>query len=220
MPRLSSTLIFAFLVLVVSVSAVSASPDTWREKRQERIETLIMWKMMEALDLDKATSDKVFAIRRKYLHERSRLRKAVRADIDRLRHLLTESRQDPDDNELGILVKSIFDNRKKLRKLWEEQYLEVSKVLTVRQQAELVLFLKDFRRELRQILHRDRPDLPANSSRSPGRPPHGPKGPELPKLSPLPPLPTPPPHGQPPGPPSNRPSSDSPDAPDEPLDEP
>ena len=135
MPRISSTLIIAFLVLVVSTSAVSAGPDGRREKRRERIETLTMWKMMEALDLDKATSDKIFAIRRKYLKEKSRLRKAVKADIDRLGHLLGESRQVPADDDLRTLVNSIFDNRKKLRELWEKQYLEVSQVLTVRQQA-------------------------------------------------------------------------------------
>lgn len=210
--------VFVFLVLIVSISAVSASRDTRRERLQERIETLTMWKMMEALDLDKATADKVFAIRRKYLRERSKLQEAVRKDIDRLRYLLRESRQVPGDDELSGLINSILENRKKLRELWEKQYIDVSKVLSVRQQAELVLFLKDFRRELQQILGRGRPGGPGEFRGERGRRPFGPHGPVGPGMHPPP--PPPPHHGQPRRQPADPPWGDSGGAPDEPLDEP
>ncbi len=209
-----------FIVLVLAMSAGAADLDARRDKRQERIETLTMWKMMEALDLDKATADKVFAIRRKYLRKRSELREAVNRDFERLKHLLRESSQVPSDDDLRSLVNGIHENRKKLRELWEKQYVEVSKVLTVRQQAELVLFLKHFRKELLQMLGRDRPaglrPLPGGQ----GRAPDAQQGTFSPGMHPPPPPPPPPSYrNQPPRRPGDQPWRDPGGAPDEPPDE-
>lgn len=208
--------------LTVAVSASAASLDGRRDKRQERIETLTMWKMMEALDLDKATADKVFAIRRKYLRERSKLRDAVNEDVESLRYLLRESRQVPGDDDLARLVNRIHENRKKIRDIWEQQYKDVSAVLSVRQQAELVLFLKDFRKELQRMLGRSRMrgrarrGPPSGDQRMhPGEQQGPPGGGMHPPPPPLP--PPPPPHPQQP---ADQPWSDSGSTPDEPMDEP
>ena len=67
----------------------------------------------------------------------------------------------------------IRDKRLRIKGLFDEQYNEVSKVLSVRQRAQLVLFLKDFHKEIRSIL---RPDGSAGMSQDRGLMPRRPTG--------------------------------------------
>ncbi len=151
MQRIFVTLIAALLALACSNYAGSTEPPRMDEKRQERMEMLRKWKMMEALDLDKDTAEKIFALRGKYLAERKKFRDAVAEDLRRLKQLLRDQKEKPDDKELERLVSSIRQNRKKLRANWDESYEEVSKLLTIRQQAELILFLKEFNQSARAM---------------------------------------------------------------------
>jgi len=143
--------------------------DKDRDKFQDRIETLTMWRMMEALDLDKETSDKILEIRRRFFGRTRELNKSIDEDLMQLRHLLNESRGTETDKELSDLIENIRKKRSQLSNLWEEQYKEMSKILPVRKQAELVLFLKDFRNEIRTLIRR--------FQRPPGPPPEGMMGP-------------------------------------------
>jgi len=152
---------FGFLALVLAIAflvcpadqAASVEPPQDRDKAQERLEVLRMWKMMEALNLDKATADKIFGIRAKYVGEQKQLRKGVQEDIRKLRSLLKEPPTGTVDRELDTLLNDIRAKREELHRLWNKQYEDVSKILSVRQQAELMLFLKDFRQEIRSLLY-------------------------------------------------------------------
>ena len=160
---LALLLVIAFLVWPADRAASIESPKDG-DKAQERLEVLRMWKMMEALNLDKTTADKIFGIRAKYLGEEKQLRKDLQEDIRKLRSQLKEPPSGSVDSELESLLKDIRDKRRKLHSLWNEQYEEVSRILSIRQQAELMLFLKDFHREIRSLLY------------PPGQPPQGPGG--------------------------------------------
>lgn len=161
-----------FLVVAVAVGlavsglAAPAYPQQEKDKDKflDRLETLTIWKMMEALDLDKATADKVMEIRSKFLGERKQLQKALKEDFGRLHQLLQQSSGATDESELARIVQDVREKRKKLSELQENQYNEVSKVLSVRQQAQLILFLKEFRKEIRSILGQQ-----SGPPREPGR---------------------------------------------------
>jgi Spy/CpxP family protein refolding chaperone len=164
----------AVLVALILVGAGGLSyaeppgkPDKG-DRAQERIEIITMWKMMEALDLDKATADKILEIRHKFLAKRKELHAGLTQDMKALKQRLPQTTA-PDDKELARLLADIRDKRKKLMDLRDQQYEEVSKVLTIRQQAELVIFLKDLRRELQPVLR------PGNGQEGPGRPNHDPR---------------------------------------------
>ncbi len=163
------------------------SQPSRREKVEERLEILRMWKMMEALDLDKATADKMFKIRSKYTKIKNELRQSIRSDFRQLRRKLRDP-SGANEQELANLLKSIREKRKKLQSLWEKQYDDVSKVLSVRQQAELLVFLKDFSRQIRSVLRQRRhgPPPPPGTLGAPGHPRHGPPtgGPQGPPLRP------------------------------------
>jgi Spy/CpxP family protein refolding chaperone len=157
-----------------------AQPPRDPEKGQERMEILQMWRMMEALDLDKATADKIFQIRSKYREERKKLEKALNEDFQQLRERLRETSYRSADPELEKILRNIREKREKLQGLWKDQYDEVSKVLSIRQQAQLVLFLKDFQEEIRSIIRPPgmrRPPGPTEGRPGPGLPPPLPPGP-------------------------------------------
>jgi Spy/CpxP family protein refolding chaperone len=178
-PMVAAALLIS-LALCLGENALSSGPGTDRDKIREKIEFMRVWKMMDVLDLDKATADKILEIRRKYVSRKKSLRRALNEDFRMLRHQLRDSPQGADNAELSRLIESIRQKREGLRKLWSEQYEEVAKHLSIRQQAELLLFLKDFRRELRSMMHlparhvpkastnrKDRPRQPAAESAAP-----------------------------------------------------
>ncbi|MBI5569731.1 MAG: hypothetical protein HY914_07285 [Desulfomonile tiedjei] len=195
-----TALITAGLLLAGCADGVFAQPPKDRDKSRERLEIVTMWKLMEALDLDKATADRIFEIRRKFVTQRDTLEKEVRQDIETLRDKIRQEPGKTDDAELSRLLKSVREKRKKLHSLRDEQYEEVSKVLTPLQQAQMVVFFKDFYREIRGMVYRDGPgamremgkqppgeaprpftDRPGSPFQGEGPRPFGPGGPPPPR---------------------------------------
>lgn len=139
-----------------------------REKQRERIELLLTWKMMEELDLDKDTANEMLKIRTKFLKQKKKLRTEIRQKFRRMREMLEAPPDKIDDKELKSLLDDVRQSRKRMRTLWGKQYDEVSKILTVRQQAQLMVFLKDFKREMRRLRRMGRSGRPG-SFRGPGQ---------------------------------------------------
>jgi Spy/CpxP family protein refolding chaperone len=152
-----TALMTAGLLLAGSGDGVFSQPPKDRDKSRERLEIVTMWKLMEALDLDKTTADKIFEIRRKYAAQRDALGKEIRQDVDTLREKLREEPGKTDDAELSRLVKSVREKRGQIQSLRDKQYDEVSNILTPRQQAQMVVFFKDFYREIRGMIHQGGP---------------------------------------------------------------
>jgi Spy/CpxP family protein refolding chaperone len=149
------TVLFAVGIILAGSSsrfAVGSEFKGYGDKAQDRIETLAMWRLIETLDLDQPTADKLLAIRHKFLIERKSLKEGIAEDFQGLRKQLSDSSKPADEQELTRLLKDIHDKRRELQALRGQQYKDVSKVLTVRQQAQLVLFFKDFHKELRSLL--------------------------------------------------------------------
>lgn len=153
MRRIISALVAVAVILVGITSVFAAGPEPkWnRDKLQDRIETLTMWRLIEALDLDQPTADKLLAVRYKFLSQRKTLQKGLSEDFRALRKQLSDSSKPADEQELARLLQDIRDKRKELQGLRDQLFDEVSKVLTVRQRAQLVLFFKDFHKELRSM---------------------------------------------------------------------
>jgi hypothetical protein len=174
---LTASFIMMFL-LISSGIAVGSEREPRDAKFEERIELLTMWKMMEALNLDKPTAEKIMEIRHKYVDQRKALQREIGDDFQTLRQLLRDTTGKTSDDELAKVLTRIRDKRLRIKGLFDEQYNEVSKVLTVRQRAELVLFLKDFHKEIRSILRPSGfPNMPQERRLMPPRPP-GQRGPK------------------------------------------
>lgn len=169
--------------------AFAGEPNRHGNKFRERIETLTMWKMMEALDLDKETSNKILALRKKFETKRSTLEQSIDEDLQKLRGLVKNADQAAGDKEMAGVIESIRGKRRQLDALRDEHFTDMSKVLSVRQQAKLIIFLKDFRREIREMVRASMRNRPLEGEsrfgdggggpgpERPGRPPKGRFGP-------------------------------------------
>lgn len=225
MYRTIPVMLTATLIALCTICSSVYAQGAPREKFRDRIETLTMWRMMQALDLNDETAEKILEVRRKFLSRRKELRKSLAEDFKNLRNSLKDTQDKENDKQLAATIENIRSKRKELRSLWERQFDDVAKILPVRKQAELVIFMKDFRKEIRSMIrsqrrhegrrfHRgfDRGPGPGNrpgmrpGSRM-GRPYGPPQGP-----------PPGPPEGRPPGPPHGPPGPSAQwDASDEPA---
>lgn len=171
MRTLSVFLVATALLLHGTSQCLWAEPPD-PNKVQERVEFLTMWKMMEALDLDKSTAEKILELRKKFLSQRKTVLSSLHDNFRILQKILKDSpRGKEDTKELTSLLTQIRDSRKKLEALDDELYEQISQVLTVRQQAELILFLRDFRKELRGLMPPPLPPPPPHFGPGPGGPP-------------------------------------------------
>jgi hypothetical protein len=163
------------LAFCLSGNALSSGHPKNSDKIREKIEFMKMWKMLDVLNLDKATADKILDIRRKYVARKKRLRRALNEDFRQLRRQLRKTPRGSDNAELKRLIESIRQTRQKMRALWNEQYEEVAKHLSIRQQAELLIFLRDFHREIRSMLRLPAHQLPKapTNRKDRSRPPAG-----------------------------------------------
>jgi len=119
-----------------------------RDKVRERIETLKMWKMTKALDLDEATSEKVFPILNKYDKRKAEIHQELRDGMRSLRQSLSENRT----GELQDILSGLEENHKALQSIKDEEWAEMKKVLTIEQQARFILFRQEFDREVHRLI--------------------------------------------------------------------
>jgi hypothetical protein len=146
--------VFAFIILLIIPQitfADTSQVDQDVEKNHQRLELMAMWKMMDRLDLDKPTAEKIFEIRHNFVKKRKDLQKLIREDQKTLKQKLEGSKTT--DAELSAILDAIRAKRMQVVNLQNEQYDEISKLLTVRQRAQLVLFLKEFQKEIRNLIH-------------------------------------------------------------------
>lgn len=190
MYKLLPLIVLAYLIALPALPANADERDRFREKLHDRIETLTMWRMMQALDLDNDTSEKILQVRGKFLAQRKVLQKALHQSYADLKNYLKEEQSKENEKKLEETIKSIRKTRQDLRVVWEQQFDEISKVLPIRKQAELVIFMKDFRNEIKAMLRGGgerphRPPFEGGFHRGPGRggqmgeddgPPPGPPG--------------------------------------------
>lgn len=179
MSNLKTAIATLIIVAFFAATAMAEPPKTRRgfgppkdpEKAREHFEMLTMWRMMDALDLDKTTGQNVFEIRRRFNAERKALVKELGQELETLRTRIQDEKAPPDEKELNRIIKNVRDKRKRLETLQDQQYDEISKVLTVVQQAKLLVFMKDFQDEIRAFIHRPPPPPPPPPG---GPPPPGP----------------------------------------------
>ena len=172
------TIMAASLMLFFSAQGFAAEPrpggrpggqDRPQEMRKvrERIETLRMWKLTKALDLDANTSAKLFPIINKYDKKRADLEASMREDMKDLREAI---RDNVSDAKLKPLLDRLEENHRQFQGIGNEERTELKRILTLQQQAKYVLFQVEFMRELRETIRevRDRRQDGQNEQGRPG----------------------------------------------------
>ena len=115
---------------------------------RKRIETLKMWKLTKALDIDETTSAKLFPLLNRYDKRKAEIHQNIRKGMMEMRMSLKENRTEGLQNTLAMLE----ENHKALQSINDEEWAEMKKVLTVEQQAKFILFKQEFDRDVRKII--------------------------------------------------------------------
>jgi Spy/CpxP family protein refolding chaperone len=124
-----------------------------REKIRENIETLRVWKLLEALNLTEEQSTK-------FLPALKEFQTAKKSFEDRRKDLLEELETTlnagPNDKKLTEILTEMENNRKQFL-VATDSYLEKAKsILTIEQQAQLFLFEDKFERRIRETIEQIR----------------------------------------------------------------
>lgn len=176
--------IFLVLILVAGFSIYSSAepPEDFEkppskeqiEKVRMRIETLRMWRLTEALNLDEKTSAQVFPLISKYNKKRAEMEQSLRNGMMELKESLKEKRE----GNLKNIIDKLEEDHKALRRIKEEEWAELKRILTIEQQARYILFQHKFEREIRKIIaearekrrserfRKERPEKPFTQERS------------------------------------------------------
>jgi len=144
------------------------------EKVRERVETLRMWRLTKALDLDEKTSSRLFPVLNRFDRKRHELEQSLRDGMRDLREAVREGR----DSALKGILDRLEQNHREMQRLNEEERAELKRLLSVRQQAAFVIFQQEFQQDIRRMIEETR-----------GRRPRGPMDRERPEMRdrPLPP---------------------------------
>jgi hypothetical protein len=122
-----------------------------RARLRERIEMVKMWKLTQALDLDEATAEKLFPLLNQYEDQQRQLR-VKRAEL--LKQLNDELKKDSADP--AILRKTVDEYKKNDAELVQtrnQRMDDLSKILSEKQMAQLIVFVPRFEREVKNLMN-------------------------------------------------------------------
>jgi len=154
--KILSLMLLAFFVAGFSVTAF-AEPGRFNEegpakerleKIRKKIEALRIWKLAEALDLDEETSSKLFPVLKKYDRRRAKAQRELRQGMKELKLALKAGKEE----SLTDIIDRLEQSHKALQRINDEERQALKRILTVKQQAQYILFQQRFKREIRKII--------------------------------------------------------------------
>lgn len=116
----------------------------------KRVNTIKMWKLTEELDLSEEKADKLFPLIHCLDKEKLKLEKEQDELMKKLRKNLQEGKLT--DAELEDIIKKLGDNQSAGQKLKREKFKEIKGILTLEEQARLILFMESFPKEIRRLI--------------------------------------------------------------------
>lgn len=146
-----------FLILILfTVEATAERPEgierpltkEHMNKTMERIETLKMWKLTKALDLDEKTSSQLFPLLSRYEKKKAEIRDALMVTMKELQ----ESLRGRSERQIKDNLSKIETENNALHKLRDEEWAELKKILNIEQQAKYIIFQHEFKRDMWRII--------------------------------------------------------------------
>jgi NAD+--asparagine ADP-ribosyltransferase len=143
-------MILSMLFILLFCSITAAQKDRKKDPR-DKIEALEKIKLLETLDMDEETAVKFFARR----NEHQEKMKLMFDELDEKREVIknkVSSIKDENDPELKKLLDTYFSSQQKLDEEKMRFINSLTDILSYKQIAELTLFERRFREEIRDIL--------------------------------------------------------------------
>ncbi|RZB33439.1 MAG: hypothetical protein SRB2_03992 [Desulfobacteraceae bacterium Eth-SRB2] len=143
-------ILFGFVVILSITLETAVAQNQEMEQALERINTVRLLKMIDALGLEKETAAKLASISNKYCETQKSLLRNMRKDLNALRQILRKER--PDESELKKLVGRVKSLKKELTDLKQHQMDKEMNLLTHKQQAGYLIFKVDFHKEMHGLI--------------------------------------------------------------------
>ena len=152
-------LVFIFLLTAQAVQAQRSPARPFpeegkRERLREEIETMKMWKMLEVLDLSQEQSDKFLPVWREMQKAQKDFRERREDLLRSLETVLGEEK--PDEGRIKDVFKQLEKGRQQLEEAQQRLRQKAQEVLTLEQQAKLLLFEDRFEKRMMEIIRQYR----------------------------------------------------------------
>lgn len=149
---------FLLMLLAVFISQSSAQPGPgpgpWEgrgprhEKMREKIKTIKIWQLTEAVGLTTEQSEKFFPIYNKHQNDHQKLEEERLSLLEKLSELSEKS--DASESEIKKTLGELTEVDNKVIALRNSFINEISGVLSIKQVAKLLVFEEHFRRRLQE----------------------------------------------------------------------
>jgi len=157
-----SVMFFLAFIFVVTAQAVHAQrppahpfpEEGKRERLREEIETMKMWKMLEVLDLSQEQSDKFLPAYRELQNTQKDFREKREDLLKSLELVMGE--KEPDESKIKDIFGQLEKERLQLEEAQQRFRTKVQEILTLEQQAKLMLFEDRFEKKMMEIIRQYR----------------------------------------------------------------
>jgi len=149
---------FSLLIICVLLVSVELFPQKgkWRdEEMRERFEELEKIKLIESLQMDEETTLRFFARQSAHKSEQKEIQEQIQTNIDELETIFVSGRA-VTDADIQLKIDEINALQLQLETNRIEFLSSLYNILTVEQVAQLIIFEKKFRNEVRRMIMRDR----------------------------------------------------------------
>ncbi|MEE8418079.1 MAG: hypothetical protein V3S06_05375 [candidate division Zixibacteria bacterium] len=128
-----------------------------REKIRQRIRTIKIWQLTEAVGLTPEQSERFFPVYNKHRETIHNLESEKQEALRRLSSLTDDP--DASDDDINKAMTKIDDFVRRSMEMRQEYMNEISSVLSLRQQGKLLVFEENFQRKLQEIIRDIRRDF-------------------------------------------------------------
>jgi Spy/CpxP family protein refolding chaperone len=153
--------LLAILILasppVLSQPGPGPGPGPMREKIRQRIKTIKIWQLTDTVGLTPEQSEKFFPIYNEHQDALQDLEKEQQEAFRRLNALTDDP--DASDKDIKEAMKQIDEFARRSMQIRQDYMEEISKVLSIRQQAKLLVFEEMFKKRLRETIESIRGDF-------------------------------------------------------------
>jgi len=148
--------ILVLIILFFSPNLFSQKKGKWQdEEMRAKFEELENIKLIETLQMDEETTLRFFARKSEHKLQQNEIREKIKSNIDNLDVLLKSGRAMTTE-ELKSKIDEINNLELQIDKNKVEFLNSLSDILSYEQIAEMIIFEKRFRNEVRKLLMRDR----------------------------------------------------------------
>ncbi len=148
-------LVYLFsVILLLSINLIAQRELDMRPGIHDRIDQLEKIKLIETLQMDEETTLKFFARRSEFKNEMEEIHKNIDDKLDKLEKAVNSN--NVKDEELKSLIGELNQLHKQLDINKEQFTNSLTDILTYTQIANLVLFERKFKEELRKAIFKDK----------------------------------------------------------------